>query len=64
MIKLNMDQAKHAASSLRVIGMAQFATYGYGQLQSTQPDLRVLMSSAVVYVLLEAISLMMLGRST
>lgn len=64
MIKLNMDQAKHAANSLRVIGMAQFATYGYGQLQSAQPDLRVLMSSAVVYVLLEAISLMMLGRST
>jgi hypothetical protein len=28
-IKLNADQAKHAANSLRVIGMAQFAAYGY-----------------------------------
>jgi len=58
------DQARHAANSLRVIGMAQFTTYGYGQLQSGRPELVILLSSALVYVLLEAVSLIMLGKAS
>ena len=64
MIKLNADQAKHAANSLRVIGMAQFAAYGYTELQSPHMDIKVLVASGLVYISLEIISMALLGRAS
>lgn len=64
MLKLNADQAKHAAGSLRVIGMAQFAAYGYSELQSATTDLKILIGSGLVYLSLELVSLALLGRAS
>lgn len=64
MANLNLDQAKHAANSLRVIGMAQFAAYGYGELQSPAMNITTLVASALVYIALEVLSLRLLGGRT
>ncbi|MCW9058344.1 MAG: hypothetical protein OQL11_05675 [Gammaproteobacteria bacterium] len=37
--------------------MAQFAAYGYGELQSDAMNVGILMASALVYIVLEALSL-------
>ena len=60
---MTLEQAKHIANSLRVIGMAQFATYGYTELHSQQTYTLVIAASAVAYLALEAISLKMLGNA-
>lgn len=64
MATLNQEQARHAANSLRVIGMAQFAAYGYGELQSDAMNIGILMASALVYIVLEALSLRLLRDRT
>ena len=62
MLRLNSDQAKHAASSLRIIAMAQFASYGYMQWKADIPQPFVFTASLGVYVLLEGVALWLLGR--
>lgn len=63
-LNFNADQAKHAANSLRVIGMAQFAAYGYAELQSDQTNLGILRASALVYIALEFLNLRLLRDKT
>ena len=55
---MNENQRKHIANSLRIIGMAQFASYGYFAIGSNEWDL-VLMSG-FAYVILELIAIIVL----
>ena len=50
---MNENQRKHIANSLRVIGMAQFASYGYFAVQSSEWGLALM--SGFAYVILELI---------
>ena len=55
---MNENQRKHIANSLRVIGMAQFASYGYFAVQSSEWGLALM--SGFAYVILELIAILVL----
>ena len=57
---MNTEQRKHIANSLRIIGMAQFAAYGYLGLQEN--DWLQVTVSALTYLGLEAFSIKVLGN--
>ncbi len=50
----NENQSKHIANSLRIIGMAQFAVFGYPALM--QGDWYRFLVFGIAYVLTEAIA--------
>ena len=52
---MNENQRKHAAASLRIIGLAQFASYGYISINSA--EWLVASASALIYVGLELTAL-------
>ena len=60
---MNIDQAKHLASSARVIGMAQFGHYGYAQIKAATMDYRVFGSSLLMYLASEAVAWYLLGKA-
>ena len=55
---MNENQRKHAAASLRIIGLAQFASYGYISINSG--EWLVASASALAYVGLELAALFIL----
>ncbi len=57
---LNKTQNKHLANSLRVIGMAQFAHYGFIALQSD--NVLQLFFSISAYIITELIALKLLNK--
>ncbi len=59
---VSASRAKHTAGSLRIIGMAQFAAYGYKALSLSSGSMRVVVFSASVYILLEGLSLFLLSK--
>lgn len=59
---MNCSQARHAANSVRAIGMAQFAAYGYNSLSTADTDLNVLMASIGGYVISEILAYRFLER--
>lgn len=58
MSKLNENQVKHISNSLRVIAMAQFATYGYNALQTN--NFKLAFISMCVYVGIELVNVSLL----
>ncbi len=61
-MNVSASQAKHAAGSLRIIGMAQFAAYGYKALSTVNGSLKVAALSAAAYLLLEGVALFILSK--
>lgn len=59
---MNSEQAKHLANGLRMLGVAQFALYGYTGLTASQTDWLVVGFSGLVYALLEGLAFWLLGR--
>lgn len=59
---MNSEQAKHIANGLRMLGVAQFALYGYTGLTADRIDWFVVALSGVVYALLEVLAFWILGR--
>lgn len=57
---MTIEQRKHIAASLRIIGMAQFASYGYIALKSGSWLQGYL--SAVVYFILDGIAVYVLNK--
>jgi hypothetical protein len=56
----NENQSKHIANSLRIVGMAQFAHYGYIGLQDG--DAIKIYSSACVYFIMEVMAYFVLKK--
>ena len=56
----NENQSKHIANSLRIVGMAQFAHYGYIGMQDG--DTIKIYSSAVVYFVMEVLAYFVLKK--
>lgn len=59
MLKLNNDQAKHIANSLRIIGMAQFAAFGWSAFNDK--ILSILLLSSIIYLYFEFLAVSFLG---
>ena len=57
---LNKTQNKHLANSLRIVGMAQFAHYGFIALQSD--NMLKLLFSIGAYFIIEIIALILLNK--
>ena len=60
---MNLEQAKHLSNSARIIGMAQFAAYGYKALGLNPVDKFSLVASAVFYIAVEIIAYRLLARA-
>ena len=58
MVKLNENQSKHIVNSLRVIGMAQFAAYGYNAPSSGSFGVAII--SGTVYAVIELLNIYLL----
>ncbi|NOZ37590.1 MAG: hypothetical protein GXP11_05890 [Gammaproteobacteria bacterium] len=61
---MNIEQSKHLANSARIIGMAQFAAYGYKAMNAHPVDQFWLLGSAVFYVAVEVIAFRLLERAS
>ena len=55
---MNENQRKHIANSLRIIGLAQFATYGYTSIGDG--EWLIVISSALAYAGLELLAFLAL----
>ena len=59
--RLNSAQAKHLANSARIVGMSQFAVYGYQAWVLPRSDWMIFLGSAGFYLAAELFSLYILG---
>jgi len=59
-MRIKKEPAKHGANSLRIIGMAQFASYGYENWISDKGSFNAVLVSAGIYVALEVLALYLL----
>jgi hypothetical protein len=60
-LKLNQDQNKHIANSLRIIGMTQFAAFGWDAFN--EGGSLILIASSVFYLYIEFLALVFLGEN-
>jgi hypothetical protein len=61
MLKLNSDQNKHIANSLRIIAMAQFTAFGWSAYNNHEAF--VLIVSSLFYLYIEFLALTFLGAN-
>ncbi len=60
---MNIEQAKYLANSARIIGMSQFAAYGYKALVLPSVKWPIVLGSVAVFLVIETVSYTLLSRA-